>query len=354
MGADTARELLHDLLGPIRPILAREDVTDLCINGPGLLFVEGRHGWEHLAADNLSGTWLQSLARAVASSMSATVGERSPILSGHLPTGERIQIVLPPAAEAPSITIRRPARATFRLEELARMGAFAPVEAEAEEDAGQAPAHPPTHRAAVRSRLAEWRTDRPKDIPAMLREIVAHRLNVIVCGATGSGKTTLAKALIAEIPLTERLIAIEDARELQFPHANTARLFFSRDGAGLSPVTVKDLLVSCLRMKPDRILLAELRDEEAYYYLRNVNSGHPGSITSIHANSAAGAIEQLVLMVRQCAAGAGLSRADIHALVASLVDVVIQMERKQVTEIHFLPEPGTGPPWEPTREQAPC
>ena len=358
MGADTARELLHDLLGPIRPILAREDVTDLCINGPGLLFVEGRHGWEHLAADNLSGTWLQSLARAVASSMSATVGERSPILSGHLPSGERIQIVLPPAAEAPSITIRRPARATFRLEELARMGAFAPLEGEAEKGAeagaGEGARQPETHRAAVRSRLAGWRADQRKDVPALLREIVAHRLNVIVCGATGSGKTTLAKALIAEIPLTERLIAIEDARELQFPHANTARLFFSRDGAGLSPVTVKDLLVSCLRMKPDRILLAELRDEEAYYYLRNVNSGHPGSITSIHANSAAGAIEQLVLMVRQCAAGAGLSRADIHALVASLVDVVIQMERKQVTEIHFLPEPGSGPAWEPTREQAPC
>ena len=329
MAAETARALLHDILGPIRPILAREDVTDLCINGPGLLFVESRHGWEHIPADNLTTTWLQSFARAVASYMAATISERSPILSGHLPTGERIQIVMPPAAEEPSITIRRPSHVTFSLDELANKGAFAPIT----EGEGTGV----NHRATVRSRLAEWRTNDQQSVPAILREIVAHRLNVIVSGATGSGKTTLSKAMIAEIPLDERLITIEDAKELQFPHTNTARLFFSRDGAGISPVTVKDLLVSCLRMKPDRIMLAELRDDEAYYYLRNVNSGHPGSITTIHANSAAAAVEQLMLMVRQSAAGAGLTREDIHGLVANLVDVIIQMERKRVTEILFLP-----------------
>jgi type IV secretion system protein VirB11 len=90
-------------------------------------------------------------------------------------------------------------------------------------------------------------------------------------------------------------------------------------------------------MKPDRIMLAELRDEEAYHYLRNVNSGHPGSITTIHANSAQAAIEQLMLMLRQSSAGSGLTREDIRGLVTNLVDVIIQMERKQVTEIHFLP-----------------
>ena len=142
--------------------------------------------------------------------MSATISERAPILSGHLPIGERIQIVLPPAAEKPSITIRRPSHVTFSLDELDRMGAFAPVENAAGECDGQ---HE-THRRTVRSRLAEWRADNQKSVPAILREIVAERLNVIVSGATGSGKTTLSKAMIAEIPLEERLIAIEDAREL--------------------------------------------------------------------------------------------------------------------------------------------
>ncbi|WP_020508053.1 ATPase, T2SS/T4P/T4SS family [Lamprocystis purpurea] len=136
---------------------------------------------------------------------------------------------------------------TFSLDELADKGTFAPL---SNGDTSAA-----RHRAAVRSRLAGWpignQGDDQTSVPAILREIVAHRLNVIVSGATGSGKTTLSKAMIAEIPLDERLIAIEDAKELAFPHANTARIFFNRDGAGVSPVTVKDLLASCLRMKPD-------------------------------------------------------------------------------------------------------
>lgn len=356
-GEHAAHALLHDILGPIRPILAREDVTDLCINGPGLLFVEDAHGWERIQADNLTATWLSGFAKAVASYMSASIGERSPLLSGHLPTGERIQIVLPPAAEEPSITIRRPSHVTFSLDELAEKGAFDLVaphlerkRAVGKEGAGQGGSiEAAGHRESVRSRLAGWSAEDQASVPGILREIVAHRLNVIISGATGSGKTTLSKAMIAEIPLEERLIAIEDAKELRFPHANTVRLFFSRDGAGVSPVTVKDLLVSCLRMKPDRIMLAELRDDETYFYLRNVGSGHPGSITTIHANSAAAAVEQLMLMVRQSSAGAGLTREDIRGLVFNLVDVIIQMERKRITEIRFLPDASEG-----ARERLPC
>lgn len=332
MSADRSHALVNDILGPILPILAREDVTDVCINGPGLLFVESTSGWEQIEASNLTETWLRSLAKAVASSMTATVHERSPILSGHLPKnqqsgGERIQIVLPPAAQQISVTIRRPSTRTFTLEELHKTGTFAPIEA------GQGGAG--DHREIARKHLMGWRA-RDGGIKEVLHEMVRQRLNVIISGATGSGKTTLEKAMIALIPDHERLIAIEDAYELVFPQPNVVRLFYSRDGSGISPVTAKELLVSCLRMKPDRIMLAELRDEEAYYYLRNVNSGHPGSITSIHANSAQGAIEQLMLMLRQSSAGAGLTRQDIRALVTSLVDVIIQMERKQVTQIHFL------------------
>lgn len=328
MPADTNHALVNDILGPLLPILGRDDVTDVCINGPGLLFVEGASGWEQMQANNLTETWLRSFAKAVASSMTAAVHERSPILSGHLPSGERIQIVLPPAAQQISITIRRPSTKTFTLEELEAGGSFEPVQR------GQGGAN--DHREIARKHLMGWR-ERDGGIKDVLREMVKQRLNVIISGATGSGKTTLEKAMIALIPEEERLIAIEDAYELVFPQLNVVRLFYSRDGSGISPVTAKELLVSCLRMKPDRIMLAELRDEEAYYYLRNVNSGHPGSITSIHANSARGAIEQLMLMLRQSSAGAGLTREDIRALVTGLVDVIIQMERKQVTEIYFLP-----------------
>jgi len=329
VGEGTQSLLLDDIAAPLLPLL-RDDVTDLCINGPGVVWIETGGQWERLEAEALSGDWIGAFGRAVASWMSASLNERSPILSGHLPSGERIQFILPPAAEQPSVTIRRPSRVSLGLDDLARLGAFEPIARRDEEQAH--------HRATVRSHFADVRLGDSGAVAAFLREIVEHRLNVIISGATGSGKTTLSKAMIAEVPAHERLITIEDAKELEFPHANAVRLFFSRDGAGVSPATVKDLLVSCLRMRPDRIMLAELRDEEAYYYLRNVNTGHPGSITTVHANSAAAAVEQLMLMVLQSPAGAGLGRGNIRRLVHNLVDVIIQMDKKKVTEILILPE----------------
>ena len=153
-----------------------------------------------------------------------------------------------------------------------------------------------------------------QDYEAFMRLAVVSRKNILVSGPTGSGKTTWTKALIREIPSEERLITIEDAQELVLDrHPNHVRLFYSKDDQGLARVTPKQLLESCLRMKPDRILLAELRAEEAFDYLRNVNSGHPGSITSVHAASAELAFEQLVLLVKQSRGGQELPRADIKS-----------------------------------------
>jgi len=175
-----------------------------------------------------------------------------------------------------------------------------------------------------------------------MRLAVKSRKNILVSGPTGSGKTTWTKALIREIPPEERLVTIEDAQELVLDrHPNHVRLFYSKDDQGLARVTPKQLLESCLRMKPDRILLAELRAEEAFDYLRNVNSGHPGSITSVHATSAELAFEQLVLLVKQSQGGRELSRGDIKSLLYMLVDVVIQfgVERHErfIKEIWYDP-----------------
>jgi type IV secretion system protein VirB11 len=164
-----------------------------------------------------------------------------------------------------------------------------------------------------------------------------------VSGPTGSGKTTWTKALIREIPSDERLVTIEDAKELVLDrHPNHVRLYYSKDDQGVARVTPKQLLESCLRMKPDRILLAELRAEEAFDYLRNVNSGHPGSITSVHATSAELAFEQLVLLIKQHPGGRELARLDIKNLLYLLIDVVIQfgVERHErfIREIWFDPE----------------
>ncbi len=181
------------------------------------------------------------------------------------------------------------------------------------------------------------------DYVSFMRLAVRSRRNILVSGPTGSGKTTWTKALIREIPSSERLVSIEDASELVLDrHPNHVRLFYSKDDQGVARVTPKQLLESCLRMKPDRILLAELRAEEAFDYLRNVNSGHPGSITSVHAASAELAFEQLVLLVKQNQSGRELARDDIKSLLYLLIDVVIQFgvesHERFIKEIWYDPE----------------
>ncbi|MGH8254618.1 MAG: P-type DNA transfer ATPase VirB11 [Steroidobacteraceae bacterium] len=318
-------------LRALRPWLANGEITELCINRPGEVFVETGQGWRREALNFADFDWCRRLAKLVANATRQRIDEESPLLSASLPGGERIQIVLPPAS-APgcvAITIRRPSDRVWTLAELTGRGLFRATR----------PANDlPDATEAELVRLLQARS-----YEAFMRLAVISRKNIIVSGPTGSGKTTYTKALIREIPAEERLITIEDAQELVLDrHPNHVRLFYSKDDQGLARVTPKQLLESCLRMRPDRILLAELRSEEAFDYLRNVNSGHPGSITSVHAASAALAFEQLVLLVKQSRAGAELARADIKNLLYLLVDIVIQFgvehHQRIVKEIWYDPQ----------------
>ena len=318
-------------LRALKPILGDSDVTELCINRPGEAFIETRSGWKRVELPFADFDWCMRLAKLIANSTRQRVDEESPILSASLPGGERVQIVLPPATTAGTvaITIRRPADEVWSIEELARRGIFRA-----------------TRRASQALDATENELLRLLAIPdyeAFMRLAVHAKKNIVVSGPTGSGKTTWTKALIREIPSEERLITIEDAKELVLDrHPNHVRLFYSKDDQGLARVTPKQLLESCLRMKPDRILLAELRAEEAFDYLRNVNSGHPGSITSVHAASAELAFEQLMLLVKQSRGGAELSRRDIKSLLFLLVDVVVQFgvenHERFIKEVWFEPE----------------
>jgi type IV secretion system protein VirB11 len=317
-------------LRALRPLLTRTDVTELCINEPRVAYLETHEGWHREPIPFADFEWCRRLAKLVANSTRQRVDEESPLLSASLPSGERIQIVLPPATSAGcvAISIRRPSDQAWSIDELSASGIF---------------------RATRRASDALDDTDeklmgllKQECYEAFMRLAVASRKNILVSGPTGSGKTTWTKALIREIPSEERLITIEDAKELVLDrHPNHVRLFYSKDNQGLARVTPKQLLESCLRMKPDRILLAELRAEEAFDYLRNVNSGHPGSITSVHAASAELAFEQLVLLVKQSRGGQELPRADIKQLLYLLVDVVIQFgverHRRFIKEIWFDP-----------------
>jgi type IV secretion system protein VirB11 len=318
-------------LRALRPLLANSGVTELCINRPLEAFIETREGWHRESLPFADYDWCCRLAKLVANSTQQRVDATSPLLSASLPTGERIQIVMPPATSAGcvAITIRRPADQVWSIEELGRRGIFRGTR--------QANQYPDDTEQQLLQLLQSSAYE------AFMRLAVCSRKNILVSGPTGSGKTTWTKALIREIPSGERLITIEDAKELVLDrHPNHVRLFYSKDDQGVARVTPKQLLESCLRMKPDRILLAELRAEEAFDYLRNVNSGHPGSITSIHAASAELAFEQLVLLVKQNPGGRELARGDIKSLLCLLIDVVIQfgVERNErfIKEIWYHPE----------------
>jgi type IV secretion system protein VirB11 len=318
-------------LRALRPLLANPEVTELCINSPCEAFLETAEGWLRRALPFADFDWCVRFAKLVANSTQQRVDASCPLLSASLPTGERVQIVLPPATTAGSVAIalRRPADRVWTVEELGQRGIFRR-----------------TRRAADALEDDERELKRLLGVGefcAFMRLAVLSRKNILVSGPTGSGKTTWTKALIREIPPGERLITIEDAKELVLDrHPNHVRLFYSKDDQGAARVTPKQLLECCLRMKPDRILLAELRAEEAFDYLRNVNSGHPGSITSVHAASAELAFEQLVLLVKQSPGGRSLARRDIKRLLYLLVDVVIQCglerHRRVIREIWYEPQ----------------
>lgn len=324
-GPDAA--VVRELLTPFAPFLDDKSLYEVIVNRPGQVLTEGTGGWRTHDLPELSFEKLMRLARAVASFSHQSIDETRPILSATLPGDERIQIVIPPATtrNTVSLTIRKPSSVAFTLDDLEEREFFSETRA-AKEDASM----------QDQDLVALHRAGRFKDF---LREAVIARKNIIISGATGSAKTTLSKALIKHISEQERIISIEDTPELVIPQPNHVRLFYSKGGQGLSGAGPKELLESCLRMRPDRILLQELRDGTAFYYVRNVNSGHPGSITTVHADSAELAFQQLTLLVKESEGGRNLDREDIDRLLKVSIDVIVQCKRMdgrfRATEIYF-------------------
>jgi type IV secretion system protein VirB11 len=325
MAGDTA--VLQHYLAPLRRHLEPTDVTELVVNRPGEFAVERLGGWQWFEAPELTEAALRPLAVAAAAVTTQDVTSEMPICSTVLPTGERCQIVLPPAAEHVSLTLRKPSTAAFGMTDFAKAGLFDAVSVSAGGlNADEA-------ELVAKRDAGDWR--------GFFEAAVTARKNILISGATGSGKTTFAKGLIQLIPEHERLLTIEDARELVVPHRNAVHLLYAKDGQGLAHIGAKQLLESALRMRPDRILLQELRDGTAFFYLRTVNSGHPGSITTIHADSAALAFEQLTLLVKESEGGRDLAREDIRSLLHLLVDIVVQMKRVggrfRISEVWYEP-----------------
>lgn len=304
---------LNSYLAPFADILAREDVTDIYVNAPGELWAETLGGdVEHHKVEGLGQDVLMRLARQTAAYAHQGISREHPILSAALPGGERVQIVIPPATRGHiALAIRKHVSSDLTLTDYVASGAFEHVHSgEARSD---------DQSAALQALLAAG------DIAGLLATAVRTRRNILISGGTSTGKTTFLNALMKEIPPEERLIFIEDTPELHLHHPNAVGLLAARSALGEASVTADDLLNASLRMRPDRIILGELRGPEAYTFLRAVNTGHPGSMTTVHADSPDRAVEQLALLVLQ--GGTRLRREDVLHYVRSTIDVYVQLTR---------------------------
>jgi type IV secretion system protein VirB11 len=306
---------LRTYLAPLAPWLALPDVTEVLVNAPGEVWIESNRAarMERHAVPELTETVLNRLASQVAFANHQGVSRAHPLLTGRLPGGERIQIVTPPATRAHiAIAIRKPVTLDLSLDDYAAAGALAHVQ-------HVAPEGPSAVDRELQTRLDGG------DMLGFLRGAVAAKKTLVISGGTSSGKTTLMNALLREVDLAERIITIEDAPEVTLHAPNAVGLIAVRGDQGETLLGPEDLLQAALRLRPDRLLLGELRGPEAFSYLRAVNTGHPGSITTVHADSPSGALEQIALMAMQ--ARVNLERTDILAYVRAVVDIVVQVRR---------------------------
>jgi pilus assembly protein CpaF len=300
-------ELLNDMfgLGPIEPLLADETITDVLVNGPDQVYVE-RHGRLELTPlkfrDN---THVINVAQRIAAGVGRRVDESSPMVDARLADGSRVNVVLPPLAiHGASISIRKFSKRNITLHRMAQQGNMS------------------------------------QQMANLLKLASTCRLNIIVSGGTGSGKTTLLNALSHFIGLGERTITIEDAAELQLVQPHVVSLETRPENAeGLGSVTQRDLVRNALRMRPDRIILGETRGPEAFDVLQAMNTGHDGSMTTIHANTPRDGITRLESMVMM--ANGNLPLLSIRRQIASAVHLIVQIERmrdgmRRVTRITEL------------------
>jgi len=302
-------------LQPLKPWLEQDGVSEISINVPGSVWIEAAgKPREEFEVPELTADLLSQLSRQIAAATDQIVNDEKPLLSAALPTGERVQVVAPPAApNGFAFSIRKQVLRSMSLDDYAKQGAFD----------------------STRLTRDVEISDEVKELKKLLKAGKTHKFltaavrnhqNIVISGGTSTGKTTFLNALLQEIPLDERIITIEDTREVNAPHGNLLNLIAAKGDQGKALITIQDLLEATLRLRPDRIILGELRGKEAYTFLRAINTGHPGSICTLHADSPKGAIDQLSLMVLQ--ANLGLSREEIKDYVESMIDIVIQLKRE--------------------------
>jgi pilus assembly protein CpaF len=286
-------DLLDEIfgLGPLEPLLRDATISDILINGRDTVFVERMGRLQKTSARFRDDAHLLQIIDRIVSRVGRRVDESSPMVDARLPDGSRVNAIIPPLAiDGPSMSIRRFGLGPVRSSSLVEL----------------------------KSATAEM---------MMLLESAARaRLTILISGSTGSGKTTMLNILSRNIPQGERVITIEDAAELQLGHPNLVRLETRPPNVeGQGAIRQRQLLINCLRMRPDRIILGEVRGEEAFDMLQAMNTGHEGSMATIHANTPRDAMMRLESMVAM--GGLNLTEKTVRQMIASAIDVVVQVTR---------------------------
>jgi pilus assembly protein CpaF len=277
--------------GPLEPLLDDPTVSDILVNGPHSIFVERRGKLEATEARFQNSEHLMRIIEKIVSAVGRRVDEMNPMVDARLADGSRVNAIIPPLAlDGPSLSIRRFAVDPLDADDLVEIGTLTP------------------------------------QIVELLEAIVGSRLNVLISGGTGSGKTTLLNVVSGFIPETERIVTIEDSAELQLKQAHIVRLETRPESIeGKGKVGQRELVINSLRMRPDRIVIGEVRGGEAFDMLQAMNTGHDGSLTTVHANSPRDALSRIENMVAM--AGLDIPQKAIRQQIASAIDVVIQLSR---------------------------
>lgn len=290
---DLLDDVCNDVLGygPLEPLLARDDIADIMVNGSNQIFIEVGGKIEETNIRFRDNAHLLSVCQRIVSQVGRRVDESSPMCDARLPDGSRVNVIAPPLAiDGATLTIRKFKKDKLTLDQLTRFGAISPEGAE------------------------------------ILKIIGRVRCNVVISGGTGSGKTTLLNCLTNYIDSDERIITCEDAAELQLQQRHVVRLETrpaNLEGEG--QVSMRDLVRNCLRMRPERIIVGEVRGPEAFDLLQAMNTGHDGSMGTLHANSPREAISRMESMITM--GGFSLPSKTIREMIASSVDVIVQAQR---------------------------
>ena len=280
-------------LGPLEPLLADPSVSDILVNGAHQVYVERGGKIESTDVRFNDDAHLLNIIDRIVSKIGRRIDESMPMVDARLQDGSRVNAIIPPLAiDGPVLSIRRFGRDTLTMDDLIRLGSISPA------------------------------------IVDVLKAIVLARLNVMISGGTGSGKTTLLNVMSSYIPERERIITIEDSAELQLRQPHVVRLETRQVNVeGKGQITQRDLVRNSLRMRPDRIVVGEVRGAEALDMLQAMNTGHDGSLTTVHANSSRDALSRIETMVAM--SGVQFPIAALRAQIASAIDVIVHMERHE-------------------------